>query len=236
VRIADAIAPRETDLVVEIGPGRGALTARLLERASRVIAVEIDLHLAERLRQRYATNPRLEVVEGDVLGEDLGRWGPAVIAGNLPYYITSPIVDRVLSLGENLIQAVFLMQEEVADRLTAAPGSRDYGYLTVRTRLRAETKKLFRVPPSAFRPPPKVQSALVRLTPIPGAGPAKSTELLDFVGRCFRYKRKTLRNNLSGAYAADRLRSLPEASLRAEQLPIEAFAELFERLESPSLY
>jgi len=221
-------------LVVEIGPGRGALTALLLECASRVVAVEIDGRLVEHLRERFAGNPGLEVVEGDVLDVDLGQWGPAVVAGNLPYYITSPIVERVLAMGAKLERAVFLMQEEVADRLTAEPGSRDYGFLTVRTRLAADVEKLFRVPPSAFQPPPKVDSALVSLTPLPG--PPREAKLIEFVGRCFRYKRKTLRNNLTGAYDAERIAALPEASLRAEQIPVSAFEDLYRRLESASVY
>ncbi len=233
-RIADTVAAEGTDLVVEIGPGRGALTALLLERASHVVAVEIDTRLVEHLRERFDGSRGLEVIESDVLGVDLGQWGPAVVAGNLPYYVTSPIVERVLQMGARLHRAVFLVQEELADRLTAEPGSRDYGFLTVRTRLAAEVEKLFRVPPSAFQPPPKVDSALVSLTPLPG--PARDPKLIEFVGRCFRYKRKTLRNNLAGAYDAARIDALPEASLRAEQIPVEAFADLYRRLESASLY
>ena len=231
-RIAAVVTRTAPGLIVEIGPGRGALTAMLLESGARVLAIEIDPRLATGLKERFQNNPRLEVLKADVLETDLAPFGPATVAGNLPYYITSPIVDRVLQLGPRLREAVFLVQEEVADRLTAAPGTRDYGYLTVRTRLVAETEKLFRVPSSAFRPAPKVHSALVRLTPHPGPPAGDLAALLDFIGLAFRHKRKTLRNNLSGAYDRARVSALAEASLRAEQLSVEQFRDLYERLRS----
>lgn len=229
-RIADAVAAGSPGVVIEIGPGRGALTAFLLERAPRVIAIEVDAQLVRSLRERFADASHLSVVEADVLSIDLAQWGSATITGNLPYYITSPILERVLSLGRTLRQAVFLVQEEVADRLVAQPGSREYGFLTVRTRMVADAEKLFRVPPAAFRPPPKVHSALVRLTPhTPVAAPG----LVEFVARCFRHKRKTLRNNLTGAYPSHQVDTLPEASLRAEQLSLDEFRYLHQRLGPP---
>jgi 16S rRNA (adenine1518-N6/adenine1519-N6)-dimethyltransferase len=218
---------------VEIGPGRGALTAHLLERADRVVAVEIDPILVQYLRAKFRGADRLELVEGDILRVDLARWGPAVVVGNLPYYITSPIVEKVLGLGAALTRAVFLVQKEVAERLTAAPGSRDYGYLTVATQFFAQVEYLFTVPPAAFQPAPKVDSAVVRLTPrreLPGADPA---EFLRFASLCFQHKRKTLRNNLSEAYGRDALAPLPEAGLRAEQMSLEALLELYEKLHAP---
>src|SRR5205085_9032780 len=135
-----------------------------------------------------------------------------------PYYITSPIVDRVLSLGRLLRCAVFLVQKEVAQRLTAVPGSRDYGYLTVQTQLLSVPELLFTVPAAAFHPAPKVDSAVVRLwpgaeQPFPDPG-----AFLKFAGVCFRQKRKTLRNNLTAAYSKELVDGLPEAGKRAEQL------------------
>ena len=234
-RIAEAVCPERRALVIEIGPGKGALTEFLLERAARVVAIEVDWKLVASLRRRFATDNRLEVVHGDVLKTDLAEWGAPAVAGNLPYYITSPIIEKVLQLGATLETAVFLVQEEVANRLTAEPGSRDYGYLTVQTRLLATPEKLFRVPATAFRPPPKVDSAVVRLTPVPGANPAADRELLEFVSLCFRHKRKTLRNNLADRFGRGALDALSEAESRAEQLSVEQFRALFRRLSSPGI-
>jgi 16S rRNA (adenine1518-N6/adenine1519-N6)-dimethyltransferase len=216
---------------VEIGPGKGALTAHLLDRADGVVAIEIDPILVQYLRAKFRGNDRLEVVEGDILKVDPGRWGPAVIAGNLPYYIASPIIGKVLDLGGGLIRAVFLVQKEVAQRLTASPGSRDYGYLTVATQLFAEVECLFVVPPAAFHPAPKVESAVVRLTPrreLPATDPAA---FLRFVSLAFQHKRKTLRNNLLAEYDRAVLDELPEGKLRAEQMSLDALLALYRRLQ-----
>ena len=133
-RIARAACGDDCGVVLEIGPGRGALTSHLLTRSARVIAVEIDQVLVHYLRSKFRA-ANLEVIEGDILKTDLTRWGPLVVAGNLPYYITSPILDKVLGLGDLLSRAVFLVQKEVADRLAAKPGTRDYGYLSVQTQV-----------------------------------------------------------------------------------------------------
>jgi 16S rRNA (adenine1518-N6/adenine1519-N6)-dimethyltransferase len=232
-RIADAACPRPEHLVIEIGPGEGSLTVHLMERAARIVAIEVDPALAERLRARFAGHSHFEVVHADVLDLDLAQWGPAVVVGNLPYYITSPILDRALAMGPILTRAVFLMQKEVADRLSAQPGCRDYGFLTVRTRFRAWARTLFYVPPSAFSPPPKVESAVVQLDPRAPeeALPVGDAErFLEFVGLCFRQKRKTIRNNLVGAFPREAIDACREAGLRAEQLTIEEFADLYQRL------
>jgi 16S rRNA (adenine1518-N6/adenine1519-N6)-dimethyltransferase len=229
-RIATVACKHSCDLAVEIGPGRGALTAHLLERAERVVAIELDRRLADHLRQRFRDEPRLTIVEADVLGTDLSQWGPATVVGNLPYYITSPVIGKVLGLGELLRLGVFLVQAEVARRLAANPGSREYGFLTVQTRLFATPEQLFSVPPGAFRPPPKVGSAVVRLRPRHDPGVADPSAFLRFVGQCFRQKRKTLRNNLAGVYGRAVLDALPESGLRAEQLSLEQFQALYSRL------
>jgi len=219
-RIAAAVCPGPEPLVLEIGPGRGALTQKLLDRADRVVAIELDTTLVAHLRSQ--NDERLEVVAADVLATDLAQWMPAPIAGNLPYYITSPILEKVVRLP--FPRAVFLIQKEVADRLTSPPGTRDYGYLTVATNLFATIKQICTVKPGAFRPPPKVDSAVVLLEPRPTAPPVPDPEaFLRFVARCFRHKRKTLRNNLPG------IDSWPEASLRAEQLTLDKFVELYRR-------
>jgi 16S rRNA (adenine1518-N6/adenine1519-N6)-dimethyltransferase len=151
------------------------------------------------------------------------------VAGNLPYYITSPILRKALRLGQALTSAVFLIQKEVAERLTAQTGTRQYGFLTVQTLLYAKPEILFEVPAAAFHPPPKVDSALVRLTPRREVE-AGAEQFLEFVGRCFQYKRKTLRNNLAGLYDRRLLNEIPEIGRRAEQFSPAEFAALYRRL------
>lgn len=232
-KIALAACPRPEPLVVEIGPGPGGLTACLARRAGRLVTVELDAALAEGIRGRFG-DQGVEVVEGDVLQTDLSQWGEAVVCGNLPYYITSPIIERVLSLGPVLKRAVFLVQKEVAERITAQPGSRDYGYLSVAVQARARAEKLFTVKAAAFRPPPKVDSAAVRLTPVAGVDRGEMAGVLRFAGLCFHMKRKTLRNNLAAAYPLEILKDLPEAGLRAEQLSVAQLMDLHQRLKKAS--
>jgi len=232
-RIAAAACPAREDLVIEIGPGKGALTAKLLARAARVIAIEVDRELVDQLRARYAGEPRLEIVHADVLQTDLGQWGAAPVVGNLPYYIATPIIGSVVRLAAP--RAVFLIQKEVALRLVAKPGDRDYGYLTVRTALFARARLLFDVKPGAFQPPPKVDSAVVLLEPSERAralGIEDPDKFVEFVGHCFRQKRKMLRNNLAPVYGREVIEGWPEAALRAETLSLERFAVMYRRLAS----
>jgi len=235
----DREPPEREPLVIEIGPGRGALTEQLLARAERVVAIEIDAGLVEALRTKFQDEPRLTVVEADALDTDLSHWGAAPIAGNLPYYAATPIIEKVLSPdkalspGVAVTRAVFLVQKEVAARLAAGPGSRDYGYLSVQTQMYAGVERLFDVPPAAFRPPPKVDSTVVRLLPRNRAvelGITEPARFLRFAGYCFRQKRKTLRNNLAGVYGKDAMDGWPEAGKRAEELSIEELAGLYRRL------
>jgi len=231
-RIAAAACPAREPLVIEIGPGKGALTQRLLARADRVVAIELDPDLTDLLRKKFP-DPRLEVLSADVLQTDLNQWGPAVAAGNLPYYISTAILSRALAPGSLLARGVFLVQKEVAERITAQPGSRAYGYPSVEAQFRADVRVLFEVRPSAFHPPPKVDSALIRFSlrfRAAELGIASPEEFLKFVRLCFHQKRKTIRNNLAPVYGPDRIASWPEASLRAEQLTIEKFADLYRRL------
>lgn len=232
-RIASAVCAHGEPLVIEIGPGKGALTAHLLARAQRVVAVEIDPMLVETLAAKFASEPRLSVICADALRADLAQWGPAVIAGNLPYYAATPILEKVVWLGPSIRQSTFLVQKEVAERVAAAPGQRAYGYLTVELHLFCESELLFEVKPGAFRPPPKVDSAVIRLRHrdrTPELGIANPAAFLRFVSRCFRQKRKTIRNNLAGFYPRASVDPLPEASARAEQLSLEQFARLYRRL------
>ncbi len=228
-RIAVAACPQPAPLVVEIGPGRGALTEKLLKRAERVVAIELDLALVDHLRTRFAGNTRLEVIHADALQTDLAQWNSAPIAGNLPYYAATPIIEQ--TVRRRLSRAVFLVQKEVAERLAAHPANREYGYLSVATQLFAEVQLLFEVKPAAFHPPPKVDSAVVRLEPRAEAPPVHDVRsFLRFVGHCFHQKRKTIRNNLAPAYGREVVDAWPEAGLRAEQIGIEQFIAMYRRL------
>jgi 16S rRNA (adenine1518-N6/adenine1519-N6)-dimethyltransferase len=187
----------------------------------------VDPHLVHYLNQKFREaidQGRLEVIEGDVLKTDfLGD----VIAGNLPYYITSPILEKVFALGGGWTRAVFLVQAEVAERLAAKPGNRDFGYLSVQTQVYAHPEILFAVPRDAFRPPPKVESAVVRLERRSLPEVPDPASFLKFASLCFRHKRKTLRNNLTPIYE---LGGTEEGRLRAEQLTIPQLAALHTRL------
>jgi 16S rRNA (adenine1518-N6/adenine1519-N6)-dimethyltransferase len=227
-QIAAAASQTHPERIVEIGPGRGALTRHLLPLCSELHAIEIDRDLAIRLAANFAGHSKLIIHNSDVLATEMAQWGSAVIVGNLPYYITSPIIERFLQLDERFPSAVFLVQWEVARRLLAKPHTRDYGYLTVATQTVCRVDLICQVPPSAFSPPPKVDSAAVLLTRRPELTPDLPA-LLKFVGRCFTHKRKTLRNNLK-AYYGEAIDAAPEAGLRAEQLELEQFGELRNRL------
>jgi 16S rRNA (adenine1518-N6/adenine1519-N6)-dimethyltransferase len=227
-RLAKAACPTPTARVIEIGPGRGALTRHLLPRTDELHAIELDSSLVQYLRTAFASEPKLHLHECDVLKTDLSQWGGAVVAGNLPYYITSPTIEKFLDLDGQFPAAVFLVQWEVAQRLLAKPGSRDYAYLTVSAQLRCDVELVCRVPPAAFSPPPKVDSAAVRLVRKQQVQ-ENLRPLLSFVGRSFAQKRKTLRNNLRQFYGP-LVDDLPEARLRAEQLSLAQFVDLYQRL------
>ncbi len=227
-RLAGESCGEYTPRVIEIGPGRGALTRHLLPRTDELHALELDAKLGAHLQSKFASEPKLQVHLADVLETDLTQWGAAAVAGNLPYYITSPIIEKFLALDERFPVAVFLMQWEVAQRVMAQPGTRAYGYLTVATGLICDVELISKLPPSAFMPPPKVESGAVKLVR-KADGPEHLTELLRFVSRCFTHKRKTLRNNLRPFYG-EKADALPEAGLRAEQLAIDRFINLHKRL------
>jgi 16S rRNA (adenine1518-N6/adenine1519-N6)-dimethyltransferase len=194
-RIADAAQLTGTETVIEIGPGRGALTDLLVDRAGRLIAIEYDRALAAKLVERYATQRNVEVVQADVLSVDFGALtqGPYRLLGNVPYYITTPIIFQALEPPRPDI-AVYLVQREVADRLVAPPGGKEYGALTVNVGAVATVEILFHVPASAFRPPPKVESAVVRITPRsdPVVPPDHEEEFRAFVQATFTMRRKQM--------------------------------------------
>jgi 16S rRNA (adenine1518-N6/adenine1519-N6)-dimethyltransferase len=227
-KLAVAACGEHAPRVIEVGPGRGALTRHLLPRADEIHALELDTSLTAYLQAKFASEPKLHVHEGDVLAADLMQWGPAVVTGNLPYYITSPIIEKFLNLDSRFQRAVFLMQWEVAERILAQSGTRDYGYLTVCVQLLCDVELICKVPPSAFAPPPSVDSAGVKFVRRSGS-PANLDSLRKFVSRSFAHKRKTLRNNLRPFYG-ETVNALPEAGLRAEQLTVAQFIDLHGRL------
>jgi 16S rRNA (adenine1518-N6/adenine1519-N6)-dimethyltransferase len=190
----------------------------------------MDPDLAEHLRQRWPDQQRLYLVEGNALNFDWTQWGPATLAGNLPYYVATAIISKYLANPGALTQGVFLIQKEVAERIAAKPGTRDFGYLSVECQYLATVEYLFNVPPGAFRPPPKVDSAVIRLTPRPEGRSADARPFLEFASACFRQKRKTLRNNLGERYAKEQLEAVPALSKRAEQLSVAELHRLFQNL------
>jgi len=253
-KIVDALGDISGSLVVEIGPGRGALTDALLKKAGRVIAIELDRMLATELRVKYSREPRMEVLEGDVLTVDfrtvlhrtigpLGDLRPekperARLLGNLPYYITSDILLHLFDFHDQFDLIVIMVQREVADRIAASPGSRDYGLLSATAQLYAQVENLFTLPPGAFVPPPKVHSSVLRLRVAPrfnelGVAPK---DFIEFLKIAFAMKRKTLVNNFKKGYGEEQIRAaLKHAGvredIRAEALSLEKTAEVFRELK-----
>jgi 16S rRNA (adenine1518-N6/adenine1519-N6)-dimethyltransferase len=232
-RIADALALSSDETVVEIGPGRGALTEQLLARAGRVIAIEIDRMLAARLRERHAGDPRLDVVERDVLETDLGVLAGEdfALVGNVPYYITTPILFHALR-PPRPTRAVYLVQKEVADRLSASPGTKAYGALTVNVSALASAETLFRVAPGAFSPPPSVDSAVVRITPRanPTVAPDEEQRFRVLVQQAFGMRRKQMRRVVRALLSVPATRAeelLEAAGIEPEARPETLTAEQF---------
>jgi 16S rRNA (adenine1518-N6/adenine1519-N6)-dimethyltransferase len=230
--------------VVEIGPGRGAITGSLAARAGRVVAVELDSELAAGLRAR-SDPQRVTVVEQDVLRFDFAaeaaRAGERLtVAGNLPYAITSPILVKLAACHAAIDLAVLMVQREVAERLAATPGSRDYGLLSVTVQMYGPAELLFTLPPSAFSPQPKVHSTVFRwrfASRFAELG-VEETGFLRFLRQIFAQKRKTLANNLRAARItpADAAAAMAAAKIdpqaRAEAVPVEALAALWRGLEN----
>jgi 16S rRNA (adenine1518-N6/adenine1519-N6)-dimethyltransferase len=238
-RIAAALGDCSQETVLEIGPGRGALTRALAARAKHVLAIELDDILADRLRLEFPAD-RVTIVHQDVLKFDIapaaaGAGGRLAVVGNLPYYITSPILHKLAASQASVSRAVLMMQREVADRVVASPGSRDYGQLSVTVQMYGPVETLFTLPPGAFSPPPEVHSSVVRWRFAPRFGELGVEErvFLAFVQQAFAQKRKTLANNMraAGFTQAAIEESLMRANIgtkaRAEELPIEALALLW---------
>lgn len=232
-RIADAVALAPDETVVEIGPGRGSLTDALLARAARVVAIEIDRKLVELLRERYANEPRLSIVEADVLDVNLGEvaGGAYALAGNVPYYITTPILFQALRQPRAL-RSVLLVQKEVAARMAAAPGDDDYGALSVNVQAIADVEMLFRIPAGAFNPPPRVDSAVVRVTPReePVVAPGTEERFRTFVQAAFALRRKQMRRvvrTVAERGALDAERALDASGIDPDVRPETLSAEQF---------
>ena len=240
--IAPAATPQEKPYCwIEIGAGHGEMTEHLASTGAPVYAIELDHSLIEHLQRLARRFPNLTVVSSDVLETDIGALaaGRRVrIYGNLPYYITSPILHRLFAFADLINEMHMVVQTEVALRLTAAPRSKLYGYLSVVTQLYARPELVFRIPRGAFRPPPEVGSALVTLR-FPGErdalGDLDEARFLDFVKACFSQKRKTLLNNLRSLAGSDRVRGALAAlnlrpDARAEQLSVSLLASLYDHL------
>ncbi len=243
-RITEASGIRPADLVIEIGPGRGAMTRLLADQCAHLVAVEIDPALAANLRTEFQNEPRVEIVQADILQTDLSAqvrdrgFTQCLVFGNLPYYITSPILQHMFGFQHFIRAMATLIQLEVAERITAKPGSRDYGYLSVLAQLYSSPHITLKISPGAFSPPPNVTSALV-LFPMVRRFPAwdeqTQTGFLGFVKRSFTSKRKNLLNNLSGLRPRTQLeRILKKLGLpltaRAEEVSIDELARLYETL------
>jgi 16S rRNA (adenine1518-N6/adenine1519-N6)-dimethyltransferase len=223
---------------IEIGAGHGEMTEHLLKSGAPVIAVELDRALIANLQRLAENHVNLTVAAGDILEADLGALAPGRrkrIYGNLPYYITSPILHHLFELAGQIDEIHIVVQLEVAERLAARPGTKEYGYLSVVTQFYTRPEFVLRLPPAAFRPPPKVASALVTLR-FPGQAAGfelrDASSFLDFVKTCFAQKRKTLSNNLRPVSSPERTRGvLAELKLRqdarAEQLTVPEFLALY---------
>jgi 16S rRNA (adenine1518-N6/adenine1519-N6)-dimethyltransferase len=231
-KIVDAVAPRAGDTVVEIGPGLGALTAPLLERVDHLHVVEIDRDLIARLRERFPPE-RLTIHAGDALKFDfaaLKETGPLKIVGNLPYNISSPLLFHLADYAERVAEMHFMLQKEVVDRMVAAPGSGDYGRLSVMLQYRFWMERLFIVPPGSFNPAPKVDSAVARMIPLKvGAGGTADDEALfaKLVAAAFGQRRKMLRNTLREFGGESLLEAQGIApTARAEELAVADYVRL----------
>ena len=254
-RIAEAMGDISHSTVLEIGPGRGALTSLLARRARRLIAIELDRVLAAQLRMNLALVPNVEIIEADILAIDFdtifgpkpGSTRPGMnhepervrVVGNIPYFLTSDILLRLFEYRKYFESILLMVQREVADRLAASPGKSEYGLLSATAQLYARVDKLFTLTPEAFSPPPKVHSTVIRLTLDPRLESlgVPEAEFIGFLKLAFGQKRKTLWNNLKERYPPELLRAAMGKSgvkpnVRAEALSLEKTAGLYRALEA----
>ena len=231
-RIIDCISPRESDLLVEIGPGQAALTRPLLESGAELHLIELDRDQVTRLQQQFSDTSNITIHSGDALNADL----PAItserpfrLIGNLPYNISTPLIFHVLQWHEQIIDMHFMLQKEVVDRMAAVPGNRTYGRLSVMTQFRCNVTPLFDVLPESFSPVPRVSSSIVRLQPLkkPPVDGGSFDDFKKVVSAAFSMRRKTLRNSLRGLFSADQILATGiDPGKRAEQLSLSQFATL----------
>ena len=255
-KIVAALGDLSQETVMEIGAGRGALTDSLVARAKKVMAIELDRVLAAQLRLRYVGRKNVEIIEADVLTVELPTLlhitapGPLKdlrpldvervrVVGNLPYYITSDILLRLFEQHRFIESIVIMVQKEVGERIAASPGTRDYGLLSATAQLYSDVESLFVVPPGAFAPPPRVHSAVLRMTIAPKfeSLDVPEGEFIDFLKHTFAQKRKTLLNNLKGTYdtklaaaAMKKVAIKPDA--RSEAVPLTKMAALWKALQA----
>jgi 16S rRNA (adenine1518-N6/adenine1519-N6)-dimethyltransferase len=245
-RIVDSVSPARSDIIVEIGPGLGALTRLLVKRSGLVIAVEIDPRLADELRRSLASD-RLSIVEADALtvdwdelishetdswkarGERSEELARIRVVANLPYYISTPIIERLIRLRGRLFDLTLMLQNEVVERVTSGPGCKEYGYLSVFVQYYCLAEKLFEVPAAAFKPAPKIQSAMVKLVvrKRPAVEVSDDSRFFALVRASFAQRRKTIANNLRAASSALAFPQPIEAALEAAQIDPRRRAETF---------
>jgi 16S rRNA (adenine1518-N6/adenine1519-N6)-dimethyltransferase len=229
-QIVAAIAPRKADTLVEIGPGQGAITIPLSRYPATLHTIEFDRDLVPLLRKRFENDEHVSVHEADALQFDYSTLGSRLrIVGNLPYNISTPLIFRLIEFREHIFDLHFMMQKEVVARMAASPGNKSYGRLTVMLGCFMEVEPLFDVPPTAFSPPPKVTSAVVRMRPKP-----PGTLLVDdpkalstLVAQAFSQRRKTLRNALKGKVTEEQLSTVGiDSGCRAEEIPVDTWVRL----------
>ena len=226
-RIIKAIAPKPGERLVEIGPGLGAMTIPLRAHCDALTVIELDRDLAERLRRRGD----LDVVESDVLRVDFAALaerlgGPIRVVGNLPYNISSPILFHLIAAAPHVVDQVFMLQKEVVDRMAAKPGTKAFGRLTVMLQWRYEIEHLFDVPPEAFDPPPRVNSAIVRMRPRANPAAVSPAVLGRIVGVAFSQRRKMLRATLGKWLVEHGYTAEFDGTRRAEQVPVDEYIAL----------
>ena len=233
--IIGAVAPRDNEVLVEIGPGQGAITRALADRAGALHAIELDRDLAARMRKEFDTDKNVTIHEADALNFDFSALGDSLrIVGNLPYNISTPLLFHLLGFRKRIIDMYFMLQKEVVDRMVAGPGSKTYGRLSIMLGCHFQIDALFDVDRSAFEPPPDVTSAVVRLAPLP-AGTyviANEERFSKLVAQAFSQRRKTIRNSLRKVADESKLRSVGiDPGMRPETISIANYVRLANALE-----
>ena len=225
--IVDAIAPKPGEALIEIGPGLGAMTYPLLARCEQLTVIELDRDLAQRLRAR----PGIEVIESDVLQVDFDALAQARgqklrVVGNLPYNISSPILFHLLGSAAQVVDQHFMLQKEVVERMAAGPGTKDYGRLSVMLQWRYDIESVLDVPPASFDPPPRVDSAVVRMLPLPDAPGVDPARLSELVRVAFSQRRKLLRHTLGRWLTEREFNGEFDVQRRAEEVPVADYLAL----------